>query len=241
MLRIVDLFSGLHSWTRPLKYIKDHENFRLFSCDNNESYAKNTTKICDILDLTADEVIESLGGKPDIILASPPCTTFSIASCGHHWTGGFRAYIPKTEEAYIGLKLLMKTLQLIKELSKESTIYFIENPRGLMRKMGCMADLPRQTIWYCQYGETEGILRAKPTDIWTNSESWEGRPVCKNHTFEDGVRTSTHCDHVSARRGAKTGTQGLKNNALRSEIPYELCNEILMSAIHETYMLRGDE
>jgi hypothetical protein len=36
--------------------------------------------------------------QPDIIWASPPCTGFSVAAIGHHWSGGKGAYIPKTEE-----------------------------------------------------------------------------------------------------------------------------------------------
>jgi hypothetical protein len=36
---------------------------------------------------------------PDMIWASPPCTGFSVPSLGHHWTGGNKAYIPKTETA----------------------------------------------------------------------------------------------------------------------------------------------
>jgi site-specific DNA-cytosine methylase len=228
-LRVLDLFSGLHSWTKNLRFAD------VLSIDNNEDYEEHTSIIGDILKLNSDVVLEWFDGfYPDVIVASPPCTTFSIASCGHNWGGGFRAYVPKTEEAKIGLLLLKKTLELIKECSNDNTLYFIENPRGLMRKMDEMCELKRHTIWYCQYGETDGILRAKPTDIWTNSPNWVPRPVCRNHSFKDGVKVSTHCNHVSARRGAKTGTQGLKNNAVRSEIPAELCEEI-MNSVYDYY------
>ena len=56
----------------------------------------------------------------------------------------------------------------------------------------------------------------KPTDIWTNCRLWIPRPMCKN---------GDSC-HVSAPRGAKTGTQGLKGAIERGVIPPELFNEI---------------
>ena len=90
--------------------------------------------------------------------------------------------------------------------------YFIENPRGLMRKMGAVEHLNRHTVTYCQYGDK----RMKPTDIWTNLD-WKPREMCKN---------GQPC-HESAPRGSRTGTQGLKNNYERSKVPYELCKEIL--------------
>ena len=68
----------------------------------------------------------------------------------------------------------------------------------------------RQTITYCQYGDN----RMKPTDIWTNS-NWKGKRCYNN----------MKC-HVSAPRGSKTGTQGLKNKIERGKIPEKLFEEI---------------
>lgn len=212
---VCDFFSGLHCWTKPLQGTGN----QIFSIDNNPEYADHTTVIDDFLNLTAQDVIDYFGGRPSVIYASPPCTTFSVASIGAHWTGGKRAYIPKSEAAKKALLLVRHMVDLINELKPE--YYFIENPRGVLRKLGIMDDLidvQRHTVWYCQYGETNGVKRAKPTDIWTNSRDWIPRPPCKNGNPE--------CDHVRAPRGAKTGTQGLKGNAERSMIPDELCQEI---------------
>ena len=96
-------------------------------------------------------------------------------------------------------------------------VFFIENPRGMLRKMPFMKDFKRHTIWYCKYGDK----RAKPTDIWTNSKTWIPREICHNG--------NKNCHHEPAPRGSKTGTQGKKNAYERSKIPYELCNEILNS------------
>jgi hypothetical protein len=94
-------------------------------------------------------------------------------------------------------------------------IFYIENPRGILRKMPFMQRFKRHTVWYCQYGDN----RAKPTDIWTNNENWQPRPPCKNG--------NPNCNHERAPRGSKTGTQGKKGSFDRSKIPNELCMEVM--------------
>jgi site-specific DNA-cytosine methylase len=155
---------------------------------------------------------------PDMIWASPPCTTFSVASIGKHWDMNRR---PKTQDALMGLQILKKTIYIIDYFRtlNPHLIWYIENPRGMMRKMDAFDVLPhiRQTVTYCQYGDT----RMKPTDIWTNNYDWIPRPACKN---------GMSC-HISAPRGSRTGTQGLKGSYVRSQIPYELCKEIVLNSV----------
>ena len=137
------------------------------------------------------------------------CTSFSIASVRYHWTKDRQ---PKSETARIGYALVQKTLELIGYF--QPTYWYIENPRGLLRKFPIMEALPiRNTVTYCQYGDD----RMKPTDIWTNNPYWTPRPMCKN---------GDNC-HQAAPRGSKTGTQGLKDAELRSIIPHELCLEVM--------------
>jgi hypothetical protein len=223
ILRICDFFSGLHSWTKPYS----DESIDVFSIDNNSEYQEHTTVIDDFLNLTSKDVLNYFNGeRPHVIYASPPCTTFSVASIGHHWTGGKRAYVPKTDASKKGLEIVKHLNQVIEELNP--TLYFIENPRGVLRKLNVfdgLKDVERITIWQCQYGSIQDVKRAKPTDIWTNSKTWIPKPVCKNG--------STECDHVRAPRGAKSGTQGLPNNQIRSLIPFELCNEIKDSIMRD--------
>ena len=102
-------------------------------------------------------------------------------------------------------------IDLIKELQPK--YYFIENPRGGLRKMDFMQGIPRHTVTYCQYGDK----RMKPTDIWTNHPDPQFLPPCKN---------GDPC-HVKAPRGAKTGTQGIKGAIDRARIPERLCNHIV--------------
>lgn len=113
--------------------------------------------------LTAQQIL-TLFGKPDVIWASPDCTTFSVAAISYHRrknpiTGNLE---PITDYAKFCDVTDQHVVDLIKELNP--TFYFIENPRGGMRKMSFVQDLPRYTVTYCQYGEE----RMKPTDIWTN-------------------------------------------------------------------------
>jgi site-specific DNA-cytosine methylase len=204
-MNILELFAG----SRSIGNVAEKHGMEVFSSDINNF--KGIHYVTDILNFDVNNVPFA----PDIIWASPPCTCFSVASLGHHWTGGFRAYIPKTEEAKTALLIVQKTLEIIRHFDPE--FYFIENPRGALRKMPFMQGIPRHTVTYCQYGDS----RMKPTDIWTNSKNWKPRPMCKN---------GSPC-HISAPRGAKTGTQGLKGAYERSIIPEQLCEEIITSCI----------
>lgn len=152
---------------------------------------------------------------PDIIWASPDCTSYTIAAISTHRNG----VEPKSDYAKKCDLVNVHFIELIKEWLKlnPNMVFFIENPRGMLRKMPFMQEFKRHTIWYCQYGDD----RAKPTDIWTNSNTWIPRPVCHNG--------NKNCHHAPAPRGSKTGTQGRKGSYERSKIPQKLCYEILNS------------
>lgn len=204
-MKLLELFAGSRSVGRAAEKL----GYEVFSSDLIEFEGINYP--ISILDFDVSKV----PFKPDVIWASPPCTGFSVAAIGHHWSGGKGAYIPKTDTAKLGIELVKKTIKIIEYF--QPTFWFMENPRGVLRKLDIVKNLPKQTVTYCQYGDE----RMKPTDIWTNSILWEPRPMCKN---------GDPC-HVAAPRGSRTGTQGRANAYERSKIPNELCLEILKSCI----------
>jgi len=202
-MKVLELFAGSRSIGKASEIL----GYQVFSSD-----LINFEKIDYVISIL-DFDINKVPFQPDIIWASPPCTAFSVAAIGKNWTKDGDNYIAKNPRADFGLELVKKTIQIIEDL--KPTYFFIENPRGMLRKMPIMANLNRQGVTYCQYGDT----RMKPTDIWTNSLNWIPRPMCKN---------GDNC-HIAAPRGSSTGTQGLKGSYERSKIPEDLCLEILKS------------
>jgi hypothetical protein len=162
---------------------------------------------------------------PDAIWASPPCTTFSVASLRHHWTVDG---LPKTREAHEGIELIRHTLRVIRYFLDRNNrmAFYIENPRGKLRSLPLFRDLPRVTVTYCKYGD----MRMKPTDIWTNNlndhrgRGWKPRKAC--------FAGNPDCHHEQcAHRLWTCGTQGLRNAYERSKIPAALAREVLDAVI----------
>lgn len=163
---------------------------------------------------------------PDHVHASFDCTTYTIAAISHHRNKAE----PKSDYAKKCDKVNQHVISLIKEwlIINPNMTFTFENPRGMLRHMPWMQEFKRYTVWYCQYGDT----RAKPTDIWTNIKNWTPKPICRNYKYNsEGNIIDKHCHHESARRGAKTGTQGKNGSYERSKIPEALCEEILKSII----------
>ena len=213
-MKVLELFAGTRSIGKEFEK-KGHE---VFSVEWNKDF-ENIDLYADISQLTATEIIEKFG-YPDVIWASPDCTTYSVAAISKHRrrdkaNGNL---IPLSDYAKFCDTTNQHLIELIKELNPK--FYFIENPRGGLRKMEWMQDIPRYTITYCQYGDT----RMKPTDIWTNHPNPEFKPPCKN---------GSPC-HMSAPRGSRTGTQGSNGARDRAVIPVQFCQHIV--DICERYM-----
>lgn len=207
-MKILELFAGSRSIGEEAK----RQGHEVFSVDINDF--KGIDLVFDIEFLKAAQI----PFIPDVIWASPPCTSYSIAAISHHRYPG--TYEAKSDFAIKSDRVIKNLLKLIEFWGCD---YYIENPRGCLRKMDFMQGLPRTTVWYCKYNDT----RAKPTDIWSNNIynplfnplGWKPRPECHNGNIK--------CHHEAAPRGSRTGTQGLSNNYERSKIPVELCREIL--------------
>ncbi|WP_288395417.1 DNA cytosine methyltransferase [uncultured Vagococcus sp.] len=205
-IKVLELFAG----TRSIGKAFEEKGYEVYSVEWDKKH-KDIDLYIDIKELTVDFILKNFG-RPDVIWASPDCTSYSIAAISHHRAKEDDGNLaPKSDYAKFCDEVNIHVLELIKELNPK--YYFIENPRGGMRKMNFMKDLPRYTVTYCQYGDT----RMKPTDIWTNHPSPNFKPMCKN---------GEPC-HVAAPRGSRTGTQGLKNSLIRSIIPKQLCEHIV--------------
>lgn len=205
-MKLLELFAG----TRSIGKSFEKRGHEVFSIEWNKDF-ENIDLYDDVNNVRSDDIIK-LFGKPDIIWASPDCTTYSIAGISHHRRQDANGNLaPVSDYAKFCDKTNKHVLGLIRDLNPK--YFFIENPRGGLRKMDFMSGIPRYTVTYCQYGDS----RMKPTDIWTNHPNPNFKPMCKN---------GDKC-HESAPRGSKTGTQGLKGAKERSVIPTELCDYIV--------------
>ena len=199
-MNVLELFGGSCSFSKVAK-AKGHNAFT----SDWKQYGK-IDYVTDIMDFDINKIPFDV----DFIWASPPCTYFSVASIYKHWNPD---HSPKSEEALVGVAIVKKTMEIIKEINP-TLGWIVENPRGKLRKLGLINNDYLNTVTYCRDGDP----RMKPTDLWTTLKShWKPRKMCKN---------GDSC-HVSAPRGSSTGTQGIKGTYNRSKVPEELCREIV--------------
>lgn len=237
-MKVLELFSG----SRSIGKSAEKKNHLVFSVDNVDY--PNTDWVGDILDWDY-RLNEMQAGTlddlyiPDLIWASAPCTDFSVACIGKKWVSGHK-YKPR-DPNLLGIQILNKTLEIIAFYLEKNPnlIWFVENPRGKMRKSPEWSKLKhiRHTVTYCSYSDS----RMKPTDIWTNSLNFKPKPMCKNYKYDEmGNIINRHCHHDASQRGEtvrklraqgidvkKGGTESLKNNHERSKIPSLLCDDII--------------
>jgi hypothetical protein len=225
-MKVLELFAGTRSIGRAFE-ARGHE---VYSVEWSKDF-ENIDLYADIGTLTAQQILQEFG-RPDVIWASPDCTTFSIAAISHHRrknpeTGNLDAV---SEYAKFCDQVDQNVLRLIQELRPK--YWFIENPRGGMRKMTWMKGLPRYTVTYCQYelDKPAEERRMKPTDIWTNHPAPKFKPICKNGDpcHARAPRSATirrfKAQGITIKKG---GTQALKNSRERSRIPAALCEHIV--------------
>lgn len=198
-LRVLDLFAGLRGWSQPFAD-RGHE---VFAVELDPRFPADHRDVFDY---------EPPAGYFDLVLASPVCTGFSVMQIGRNWT---KDHQPKTDRARLSLSMVERTRYIIAKAAPRLG-FIIENPRAKLRKLPVVADLPRVTVTYCQYGET----RMKPTDLWGRFPS--------GLTFKPPCTNGASC-HVAAPRGSTTGTQGM-DSAESARIPYALALSVCLAA-----------
>lgn len=149
---LLELFAGHKSISKVASKL----GWQTFTSDINPEFETDYTT--DILNFD----VQKVPFIPDVIWASPVCTTYSLAAISTHRIGKR----PKTDLAFLSDKMVLKTQEIIRHFLtlKPHLIFYIENPRATLRKMPFMrvgemfseniVDIPfRTTVTYCQYGD----------------------------------------------------------------------------------------
>jgi len=112
-MKTIELFAGSRSFSK----VAESYGSEVFTTDYQDF--ENIDLVANVLDLSAKD----FPYKPDFLWASPPCTTFSVASCQYHWTAPDKegARFPKSDAAALGL--LLKEEKEINAVELEKVLY----------------------------------------------------------------------------------------------------------------------
>jgi len=143
---VIDLFAGLGGFSSAFK---TDEEWEVIEVDIEDRFSPDIH--ADVMELRPTDLPNA-----DLVLAAPPCKTFSRAAAwqNHFNTDG----TPRTAEARGSVALVFHTVGLIKAISPRH--WFLENPMGSKIKQ-YLGD-PTGRVAYCQYGTTYW----KPTYLW---------------------------------------------------------------------------
>ena len=187
---VLDLFAGLGGFSQAFV---DSERWAVTTVDIEERF--DTDIRADVFELRPSDFDRDF----DVVLASPPCTQFSIAASRFY---RFQAGEPQTEAAADALALVYHTVGLIRGLSP--AYWVLENPLGKLRTVWRTQDA---TVTQCQYGRA---IR-KPTDLWGTL------PPMRFQACSPG----DDC-HDNEPRGMGSGENHVRDPAERAKVPEEL-------------------
>jgi len=204
-MKILDLCSGLGGFSEAFLQ-RGHSVFRI---DNDPRFSKVPyTEIFDIRHISKTSF-----PCLDLLLISPPCTNFSLASSYIHWN----KKRPADQQTIDDIGLVMFCLDLVKEL--DPGFWILENPVGMLRQILNIPGevLPGVTTWLGAWGTPN----LKPTDLWGKLPpmDWPAKPDMP--------------------KGAGCGKRGGKDlrptdPAERAKIPFDLSLALCL-AMEKTY------
>ena len=198
MKTCLDLFSGLGGFSQAFE---ESERWEVTTVEIESKF--NPDIQSDIMDLTASDLPDS-----DLVLASPPCTLFSLAGNHDQWENKQ----PVGDRAKDAITLVYHTIGIIKGLNPD--YWFLENPRGRLK---WVLGEPEGMVHYCQYGKPY----KKPTYLWgEHPERMEYRKC--------SAKPGSGCHSRNAEDDGTAATGSMDNDhAKRSKVPYELSESIL--------------
>lgn len=202
---VLDLFCGLGGFSAAFE---DADDWRVVTVDIEERFDPDIR--ADVMGLRPSDLLGALGEFDHlVVLASPPCTDFSMAASRYEKVVDGE---PQTDSARESVALVYHTLGLVKALTPD--YWFVENPTGYLRQI---IGRPEGRVTYCQYG-TDYM---KPTDLWGDHPPGFSYLSCSfgdacHETNRDGEHGGLgNCDVIG------------DTPAERSKVPYELSESIL--------------
>jgi hypothetical protein len=224
-MRVLDLFSGLGGWSQAFRE-RGHD---VLTLDIDKRLKPDVCR--DILSVksTAELYNEQEAEDWDIVLASPPCQSFSLASAAHHWGTQSSMYYPKDLKTVKGLNIAWHTFYLL--YNSRATFVVIENPMGMMRNV---IGRPTAEISQCQYG----LPYRKRTDLWGRLPPAFVPKLCLD-PGQTLISRGSRCEHMQRNhvwendaksRDTHWGDHTRMGAAKRAMIPYQLSLEMCVAA-----------
>ena len=151
---------------------------------------------------------------PDVIWASPPCKTFTVAAWGRHRDGSGGATSVASREGDACVRACLGCIEYCLGRNPK-LMFFVENPLyGAFRKLECVQPYLRagqsRRLQYGDYAPDTHSL--KPTLVLTNCSRWRPKPMVL-------TKSKRHWNTLSKKQ--------------RTIIPQSLCREVLLAATVE--------
>jgi len=232
-MNVLDIFSGLKGWSQAF----EDRGHKVTTVDIEPKF--KPTICVDVMNLKPSD-LESYGHF-DVILASPPCNCFSIASVYRHWKNK-RPIDDKTVQA---IKLVGHTIYLI--LSLNPRFWILENPMGMMRNVLGKPSVTTYFASWQNWSEYDWTKKAfhdkrkpclKPTDLWgvlpnvqwKKPKEWIKSP----RGSHDATQGKPSIDGVGRIRAyTKDLSHLVRDSMLRAKIPYGLSLAVCLACEQE--------